>query len=538
MLANFYNLGIKQRRIRAEKKMLVVLIIALLVFGFCRTSWAYGVNISDVELTNPDATQKIITIKFNISWTNSFRFSNFYDAVWVFGKYSKDGTTWKHIKLKTEGQNWCRYPSPNAQYKYSIKTNDQTNSKIFANLEILVPSDKVGCFIQPATQNNNQYGIRDVDAEVNIVWDWGSNGLQPSDKVKVKLFAIEMVRIPRGSFSLGMTSDYSTSNCFYKYGSPPSTYQIGGESAITLIKQSPNLCYSNLSGSVTLPNDYPKGYNAFYIMKYEVTQKLYSEFLNTIGSSSNSRFMNQFGNNRNFITQSNGTYGCDANNNGVLNDYADGQDIACNFLSINDALYFADWAGLRPMSEFEFEKAARGGESDSTGNYVWGNQFIKSLEEITEESTASEAKNTYLANCNIKNMPNPGGPVRVGLFSYFSAEDAMYKVIKEDTRRILAGASYYGVMELAGNVAEICVGTNSDSVSFKGSEHGDGDVSSLPSWPTAARAYGLRGGGWSSESTTRARTADRQDMSFFENRSKEDYRDSNVGFRAVRTAPD
>ncbi|HCR53204.1 MAG TPA: hypothetical protein DIW27_02215, partial [Cytophagales bacterium] len=32
----------------------------------------------------------------------------------------------------------------------------------------------------------------------------------------------------------------------------------------------------------TIPANYPKGFNAFYTMKYEVSQKQYADFFNTL----------------------------------------------------------------------------------------------------------------------------------------------------------------------------------------------------------------------------------------------------------------
>ncbi len=149
----------------------------------------------------------------------------------------------------------------------------------------------------------------------------------------------------------------------------------------------------------TLPEAFPKGFKAFYIMKYELTQEAYADFLNTLnqgqqdgriqGTLANigvsGSIWNGSGNGvahlRNYVEVSQRaptvTFGVDANNNNVWNETitvekplgtemdscqlsVDGQDLAMNLVSMYDLLAYADFAGLRPMTELEYEKACRG----------------------------------------------------------------------------------------------------------------------------------------------------------------------------------
>ena len=52
-------------------------------------------------------------------------------------------------------------------------------------------------------------------------------------------------------------------------------------------------------------------------------------------------------------------FACDLNPDGRVSQEDDGQTVACNYLSVNDMLAYADWAGLRPLSEMEYEKMGR-----------------------------------------------------------------------------------------------------------------------------------------------------------------------------------
>jgi formylglycine-generating enzyme required for sulfatase activity len=99
----------------------------------------------------------------------------------------------------------------------------------------------------------------------------------------------------------------------------------------------------------------------------------------------------------------------------------------------------------------------------------------------------SESSNTTNANANYDNQFTLG-PVRVGLFATNSSN------------RITAGSSYYGVMEMSGNLWEqmITIG-NSTGRSFTGIA-GNGMLDSngfatTANWPDYT-GTGLRGGSW------------------------------------------
>jgi len=83
----------------------------------------------------------------------------------------------------------------------------------------------------------------------------------------------------------------------------------------------------------------------------------------------------------------------------------------------------------------------------------------------------------------------PKGPLRTG----FGAN--------QNSNRLEAGASYWGIMEMSGNLWEQCVSTSEEGSKFEGN-HGDGEIqigmSNVSSWPGKGAGSGFRGGGWNS----------------------------------------
>jgi hypothetical protein len=114
---------------------------------------------------------------------------------------------------------------------------------------------------------------------------------------------------------------------------------------------------------------------------------------------------------------------------------------------------------------------------------------------------------------------------------------------KASTTRTQAGASYYGIMELSGNLWErtVTVG-NAEGRTYTG-VHGNGALSSngyadVAAWPgltggevTGADGSGFRGGNWFN-GTVYARASDRDNAAYT-------YTGRGVanGFRAVRRIP-
>jgi len=278
-------------------------------------------------------------------------------------------------------------------------------------------SDGTGAFIY---RNANGTGTFSKTG-IQLRWNYGANGVADNAIVDIKVFAIEMVYVPQGSFALGSGGSFvgawGSDGCgkqpFYLYPTTTATYPVTSENAITIGTSPGNLYYAANEGytpvptyggdqSGPIPAAFPKGFNAFYCMKYEISQQEYVDFLNSLTRiQQNTRTYTSLGvgvtsvTNRYVMSNSttaycrNGircdatippsdpiTFYCDLNGNGIGGESDDGQCIACNYLGGADFSAYLDWSGLRPMTELEFEKACRGTISPVANEYAWGTPYI------------------------------------------------------------------------------------------------------------------------------------------------------------------
>ena len=300
-------------------------------------------------------------------------------------------------------------------------------------------------------------------------------------------------------------------------------------------------------------DDWPNGFGAFYIQKYEISQGQYAEFLNLLtydqqatrtavapNAVAGTKAMTTGGVFRNAIEiQTPGVastmpavYANDFTDDGVYDQNDDGQDIACNFLSWADGAAYADWSGLRPMTELEYEKASRGPVAPVADEYAWGTTTIHaSAYTLTNDgqpdaTVSNPGSGTGNASYDLTDG-SLGGPLRVGIFAASFAPPSRQE----------AGASFYGVMEMSGNLGERPVTiANATGRAFLGT-HGDGVLTSSGEadagvWPPGATGdgAGFRGGAWDIVSTD-LRVSDRNNAA-----ASVAVRDVGDGFRAVHSA--
>lgn len=428
-----------------------LLFAALSVFALGHHAQANNIQVSNISISGQDVSSHFSLINYNITWDNGWRTStneSNYDGAWIFMKYRKANTSeWKHATLNIAG-------------------NTEPSGAV-----IKVSSDGKGAWMYRSA--NGQGTVNWTAAKIR--WNYGADGVNDNDSVEIKVFAMEMVYVPTGGFYVG--SGGAGNNEFRKGGAGTVTpYQITAASAITVGNTVANLYYDNLASAGgdqlgPIPATYPNGYNGFWLMKYEASQQQVADFLNHLDATK-----------------------ATANNPGGFTGShplltAPQPERACT-ISWKILAAYADWSGMRPYTEMEYEKACRGANITPVANeYAWGNTTVAGVTAVLNPGAVDEvATSPTGANCNYLN--SYGAPVRCGMFATATSTRAQ------------AGAGYYGNMELSGNLYEYVVTAGSpDGRAFTGL-HGDGSLdgagsANVTAWPVNA-GYGTRGSGASS----------------------------------------
>ncbi|MDP8212432.1 MAG: SUMF1/EgtB/PvdO family nonheme iron enzyme, partial [Candidatus Zapsychrus exili] len=459
-------------------KVLFFILIAVVAFSFmANQAMANNLSIENFEVYSTDATTNTITFSCDISWENSWRNVTNYDAVWVFLKYSTNaGATWSHASMSSSGTNPAGFNSP-------------------TGFEIVAPNDEKGFFLQRtdlASGNVNTPSVR-------FVWDYSQDGLSDETAMAAntinKIFGIEMVYIPEGSFYLG-DGNSSSAYKFKQGGSDDDPWYIQNENAITTTSTSADGFYYQSSGAsgesstasvFLIPTSFPKGYKAFYQMKYELTEGQWVAFFNTLTSSQKTNrditSANEGGKNSDSVANRN-TVSWDSSN---LNSSATSSrpDRSVSYISWPDMLAYADWSALRPTTELEFEKSARGVDISSVvDELAWGNTSVNNAEAGEIYPDADEDGDEQIsdsgANINRNNSSWSSGDGRTGGDAQGQKGPLRAGVFAESsTTRTTSGAGYYGTMELSGNLHEMVASVGkSEGRQFLGT-HGDGELTTI-----------------------------------------------------------
>ncbi len=473
------------------KKQLKTLIPILVLIP--STSQANNLSIDNVTLVDTGGGEA--DIQFSLSWDNSWHESwtesggtisvTNWDAVWIFAKYRQNGGLWKHVHFTAAGH------TPTG------------------GTAIDIPHDgdgaRPGAFVRRNTSGSGTVTCTNMKLHVDLA----AGGIPSPDDLDIKVMGVEMVYIPEGAFYLG--SGGSEAGHFYAAPDTSAPFLVSSEDEITIGNEAGNLNATNDLASAPIPASYPKGYRAFYCMKYEVTEGQYVDFLNSLDPGiATPYFPNVGGGNRNTLELVDGIYQSSA------------PDRACGYIGgVSRTLTYLDWAGLRPMTELEFEKACRGPKQAWINEYPWGNTTLVSLNgQDGIDGSGTETALPAGANALIDRTFASRGPVRAGIFATGA------------TTREQAGAGYYGVMNLGGNVREFT--TTLDHISgFNFTHtHGDGNEYSSYSnlWPREPYNYCARGGSYAINPVF-SRTSDRGSAD--DRVSDADHH----GFRGVRTAP-
>ncbi|MEM9547557.1 MAG: SUMF1/EgtB/PvdO family nonheme iron enzyme [Bacteroidota bacterium] len=490
-------------------KILFFLLIASGMF-------ANNIEVSNISLTGQNTDDEFTLVQFDLSWENSWRISSGpsnYDGAWVFIKFKENSGNWEHATVN---------------YVNGTAANDGHTEA--AGSTITTSADGIGVFVYRNADGNGDVNFTGIQ----LRWNYGVDFVNDNSIVDVQVFAIEMVYIPQGSFELGSTTSGSESDYFYQdtgvFGFRD-TYDIDSEASITISSAVGELYYQVASSENSgdqlgpIPAAFPKGYDAFWIMKYEVSEDQWLCFFNSLTNT-------QKGNHdltdsdhknsdavvsRNTIAYTSG------------NATTDAPARACNFTSYEDMAAYLDWTGLRFITELEYEKAGKGPThiiNMTAAGTTTGFDQLYTIDNDGDENASISNPGESIGNFCYQ-PTDPGGPMRVGIF----AASAL------NPTRVETGGSYYGVMELSGNLYERVIGVGSPINRAYTGNHGDGEIlnsgfHNVANWPAvnSEGAICYRGGSWTN-SLGRLGVADRESAALLSSITN-----GRIGLRGCRTS--
>ncbi|MBF0484765.1 MAG: SUMF1/EgtB/PvdO family nonheme iron enzyme [Candidatus Omnitrophica bacterium] len=496
--------------------------------------FANNLTISNVALGTRNPANKTVSVQFDISWDNSWKTKINYDAAWLTVRLNK-------ISDGSSGKKLCKFSAAGVNPSGITKGSS-------SNIDLVIPTDKVGVFIRPS-----QYGVNSkiTSTGVQVTVDYGTCGFSDADEIKTSIFGLEMVYVPQGSFYAG---DGVSTGSFKQGAADVKPWHINSGALIAVTGIDSNGYYyvsggndgENATGSsFDVSGEYPKGYNAFFVMKYEVNEGEWVEFVNSLAAADRNHrdITDNLHKNSDSVKYRN-TVQCS------------GSPLVCstsrpnrpvNYLAWQDLAAFLDWMALRPISELEYEKIARGPVYPIEGDYAWGNTSIEAasiisngaengLESVQNSANAVYGNTSFSGGDASESMDQQKGALRNGIFA------------TAQSNRAASGAGYYGVLELSGNLKEMVVtvgnpygrafaGINGDGVlSTEASYEGNANQSDWPGLDEVASrgitgviGTGLRGGSWDS-TAERLRISDRAEAALSVTDAKE-----NTGGRGART---
>jgi len=409
------------------KKAALLFVCSIAVF---LTSIANNVVVSTVSL-GPQVTGGPISthytqVNYDITWQNSWRTStneSNYDGCWIFVKFRKQSTSvWQHATINLTGN--------------------------------VVPG---GSTIQTSADGKGVWMYRNADGigtvnwtAAGLRWNYGADGVLDNENVEVRVYAVEMVYVPQNPFNLGNSSAETGK---FRDGLVDTWFPITSEAVIACGTAAGNLrADANFLNSGTVPAAFPKGYNAFWSMKYEFSKQQVVDFLNTLDQTN--------ANARNSV----------AATGLVPNMVVTQPERAAELTAVQNYLAWLDWAAMRPMTELEYEKACRGGNNlPSPLEYAWGNTTIAAITTPTNQGAANETWATGNANY----AGGPSVPMRCGALATASSN------------RTSSGATFYGIMEMSGNYTELVVYAGNAAGRTYTGLHGDGVLNATAEANTA-----------------------------------------------------
>lgn len=425
-----------------------------LIFSFAISSISFANN-----LVIGAPTVSGSTVTFTIKWDNSWSVTDGpanWDAVWVFVKRQTCAPNtlnqWLHADIAATG--------------HSV---DGTQ------LQIDTVTDNKGVFIR-----RSAVGIGNITQATVTLTLTSAIGVD-----NIGVYGMEMVNVPQGEFYVGDGNSPNNSNGFTNGNTfapllITQAMQTAGIGASSVYQR------QNLGSSVALPSTFPLGYNRFYCMKYEVTTGQFVSFLNSLtynqqlnlhqnpnvilpSSPVGSIFEDRFGYKIEIAVPGESVtvlkpavYGCDSNNNNVYNENDDSTGVGLS-MQWYQWLAYMDWAALRPMTEFEFEKACRGTNVPVIGEYAWGSTWFSNVGSGSRVNPRTPQEVMNFAPLGANNI-QIGISYRAGIFATATSD------------RDHSGATYYGILDMTGGMFERAIGGWNYDYSAFTSANGDGNI--------------------------------------------------------------
>jgi hypothetical protein len=380
------NTMIKKSRTAEATRSVLAAVAALSLAGMAQAGWhdtSDTVTIANIKTTPRD--DKTATLSFDLSWGRSFRHELNHDAVWVFFKAKPAGPStalgagaaeWRHVRLVADKVlNPTGYTQGNG-----------------TPVEFIVPGGEdgfLGVFIRRA-----EFGQGTVNAtNLTVLCDLTTKELQPTPPL-ICATGLEMVYVPEGSFLLGL--DAEDADAFFQYADGPSAgvpYRVTGPGAIPTGRQKGKLWSAGsaapLEDGGEIPAAYPKGYAAIYCMKTMTKVGHYCNFLATIPAAQSKKYTNPKGDFTAPMNVRNGNYTSQWGGRKAGDEFIRHEMEGLSWPSVTA---FAAWAGLRPMTEMEYEKVSRGpiDEGWETGNHGISHNAFWGIYDANRWKSASE----------------------------------------------------------------------------------------------------------------------------------------------------
>jgi hypothetical protein len=423
---------------------------------------------ADVRVTNV-AGAADGRVQFDITWTHSWRASwkegdatwTNWDAAWIFVKYRTKGDPgWSHASLSPKD-------ADHAAPKGAVINVGRNKTR------------GMGVFLYRAAEGKGAW----TNKGVTLKWLHKEDKVADPAKVELSVHALEMVYVPEGAFYVGSAGRIAGSfvDGSWKPGKEIIPFKVTGEEELKVLPE-PGCLYGTAVGGFAhtigpkgaLTAAFPKGYGAFYCMKYELSEGEYAAFLDQLAPAQAAArypracFLPKHKQQK--LTQTHTV------TKGPKGYTSAAPERSCNWLDWDDGEAYADWAGLRLMTELEYEKACRGPLKPVPSEYAWGTGTI-----VESQIPA------------LDKLPPPPYPVGI-----CGAEG-----------RVKLACTYWGIAAMSGHLRERTVAVGHERGRLYTGLCGDGALkddgfANVPGWPGPISAWkpsqisggGFRGGPW------------------------------------------